>query len=133
MSQENVEIMRRGFDHFAATGDFLAEIMDPGFVWNMSTFRGWPERQTYAGIQGARRFIADWTEPWEDWELDLEALRDAGDRVVAITRQRGRSTATGITVELESAQVWTLREGKQVRMDMYASPAEALEAAGLSE
>jgi ketosteroid isomerase-like protein len=29
------------------------------------------------------------------------------------------------------AQVWTLREGKQVRMQMYADPAEAFEALGL--
>jgi len=31
------------------------------------------------------------------------------------------------------AQVWTLRDGKQLRMEMYASPAEALEAVGLRE
>jgi hypothetical protein len=31
------------------------------------------------------------------------------------------------------AQVWTLRDGKQSRMEMYASPGEALEAVGLSE
>ena len=133
MSQENVEIMRRGFDHFAATGDFRAEVMHPDFVWNMSTYRGWPEQQTYSGIQGARQFIADWTEPWEGWEFEVEALRDAGDKVVAITRQRGRSKTTGVAVDMEFAQVWTLRQGKQVRMDMYSSPAEALEAVGLRE
>jgi hypothetical protein len=26
MSQEHVEIVRRGYEHFAATGDFLAEM-----------------------------------------------------------------------------------------------------------
>jgi hypothetical protein len=31
------------------------------------------------------------------------------------------------------AQVWTLRDGKAIRMQMYASVAEALEAVGLSE
>jgi ketosteroid isomerase-like protein len=30
-------------------------------------------------------------------------------------------------------QVFTVRDGKQVRMEMYADLAEALEAAGLSE
>src|SRR5262249_32775937 len=125
--------MQRGFEHFGATGDFLAEIMHPDFVWNMSTFRGWPERQTYAGIRGARQFIAEWTEPWEDWEIELRALRDAGDKVVAITGQGGRSKASGVKVDREFAQVWTLRQGKQTRRDMYSSPAEALEAVGLRD
>jgi hypothetical protein len=31
------------------------------------------------------------------------------------------------------AQVWTLRDGQGVRMEMFASPDEALEATGLSE
>jgi hypothetical protein len=30
-------------------------------------------------------------------------------------------------------QVFTIRDGKLARMEMYADPAEALEAAGLSE
>jgi hypothetical protein len=65
----------------------------------MSTFRGWPERKTYPGIEGAREFLRDWLDAWEDWELEVETLRDA----------------------------------KQVRMEMYADPSEALEAAGVRE
>ena len=29
------------------------------------------------------------------------------------------------------AQVWTIRDGKETRMEMYADPAEALTAVGL--
>jgi len=49
MSQENVEIVRRGFEHFQATGESLPEFVDPEFVWDMSTFRGWPERSRTPG------------------------------------------------------------------------------------
>jgi ketosteroid isomerase-like protein len=133
MSQENVETVRRGFEYFIATGDFLEEIVDPEFVWDMSAFRGWPERQVYAGLKGAREFIADWREPWEDWELELEELVDVGERVVAIVRQRGRSKGTGLPVDMHFAMVWTIRDGKQARMRMYASPDEGLEAVGLRE
>jgi len=31
------------------------------------------------------------------------------------------------------AQVYTLRDGKEVRMEMYADPAEALKAVGLEQ
>ena len=133
MSQENLEIARRGYEHFRVTGELLAETLPPDFVWDMSKFRGWPERQAYPGIDGAMQFIADWTESWEAWELELDELRDAGDRVVMILRQRGRSKATGLPVEMRFAQVWMFRDGKQIRMEMYASADEALEAVGLRE
>jgi ketosteroid isomerase-like protein len=97
----------------------------------MSTFRGWPEQLTYRGIEGARQFIAEWTEAWDDWELEVEDYIDAGKRVVVLLRQRGRSKATGVPVEMRLGQVWTLRDEQQIRMQMYASPEEALEAAGL--
>ena len=31
------------------------------------------------------------------------------------------------------AQVWTLRDGEQLRMEMYADPQEALDAVGLGQ
>jgi len=133
MSQENVEIVRRGYEHFVATGEPLEEIIDPEFVWDMSTFRDWPERQTYEGSDGAREFLADWVGAWDDWELNVEELHEAGDKVVAILRQRGRAKSTGLPVDMHFGQVWTIRDGKQLRMQMYASPEEALEAAGLRE
>ena len=99
----------------------------------MSTFRGWPEQQSYDGVEGARAFLGAWLNAWDDWELELDALHDAGDKVVAIVRQRARSKATGRPVEMVFGQVWTLRNGKQVRMEMYADSVEALQAVGLPE
>ena len=63
----------------------------------------------------------------------MEALHDAGDMVVAIVRQRGRSKTSGLPVDMAFGQVWTIRDGKSARMEMYADPAEALAAVGLSE
>ena len=131
MSQENVEIMRRGFAYFQANGDFLEELVAPDFVWDMSKFPGWPEQQVYEGIDGARAFLAIWTEPFDDWEINVEAFHDAGDEVVIILRQRGRSKTSGAPVDMLLAQVYTVRGGKQRRMQMYADPAEALRAVGL--
>jgi ketosteroid isomerase-like protein len=134
MSQENVvEQARRIYDHFIATHDVRAETFHPEFVLDMSTFRGWPEQQTYRGIEGLRAFIAAWLEPFDDFEFEVKELRDAGDKVVAVISQRGRSKFGGVPVEMHFAQVMTYRDGKQARVDMYATPAEGLEAAGLSE
>jgi ketosteroid isomerase-like protein len=133
MSQQNVEIIRRGYEYWSTTGELLPENVHADFVWDMSTFRGWPEQQSYLGIEGTRQFLAEWDDAWDDWEVEVEDYIDAGERVVAIVRQRGRSKATGVPVDMHFAQVWTIRDGQQIRMQMYASPDEALEAAGLSE
>ena len=65
--------------------------------------------------------------------VEAESLHDAGDKVAAILRQRGRSKTTGLIVDMQFGQLWTLRDGRQVRMQMYASAEETLEAAGLTE
>ena len=133
MSQESVEITRAGYERFAATGEFVGDLATDDFVWNMSNFHGWPEQQAYVGIDGASAFLSEWTAAWEDWELEVDDILDAGDKVVVLVRQHGRSKAAGMPVEMSFAQVWTLRDGKQTRMDMYSDREEALEAAGLSE
>jgi ketosteroid isomerase-like protein len=107
--------------------------MTQDFVWDMSRFRGWLEQPVYEGTAGARRFIEDWGGSWEDWTVEAESFYDAGDRVVMVVRQRGRSKATGMSVEMVMAMVYTLRDGKQVRMVMYADPSYAVRVAGLAE
>ena len=128
-----MELVRRGYEQFARTGRFVAEMVTSDFVWDMSNFQGWPEQQVYEGAEGARTFLRDWAAAWDDWELEIDALYDAGDKVVAFMRQRGRSKAAGMSVEMSFAEVWTLRDGKQARMEMYSDPQEALKAVGLSE
>ncbi len=129
MSQENVEIVRRSYGHYMATGEVRAHA---DLVWDVSNL-GWPDQQIYTGNEGATQFMAEWADAWDDWEMEAEDYIDAGERVVVILTQRGRSKATGIPVEMRFAQVWTLRDGLGIRMQLYASVEEALEAVGLSE
>jgi ketosteroid isomerase-like protein len=133
MSAENVDVIRRGYEHLRETGEPLSENWHPDFVWDMSTFRGWPEEQTYLGREGYERFMRNWLEPFDDWHLDVERYVDAGDQVVVIQRQRGTSKSSGVEVDMRFAQVWTVRNGKQVRVELYADPDEALAAAGVTE
>jgi ketosteroid isomerase-like protein len=133
MSHENVEIVRRTYEQFVATGRVVRELASPDFVWDMSNFHGWPEQQAYEGIAGAEAFLRDWAAAWDDWELELEALHDAGHRVVGLMRQRGRSKSAGMPVDMSFAQVWTLRDGKQTRMEMFSDRDEALKAVGLAD
>jgi ketosteroid isomerase-like protein len=129
MSLENVEIIRSGYRHFLATGEVRAHA---DLIWDVSRL-GWPDQQIYTGPGGADQFNAEWADAWDDWELEPEEYLDAGEHVVVILTQRGRSKETGIPVDMRFAQVWTLRDGRAMRMELYASVEEALEAAGLRD
>ena len=49
MSQENLDLLRRGFEHVESTGEVLRETVHPDFVWDMTTFRDQWSR-TYVGV-----------------------------------------------------------------------------------
>ena len=133
MSRENVEIVRSAYQHFQATGELRPELMAPEVVWDMSKYAGWVERSVYHGVDGARELVEDWTEVWDEWQYELDALVDAGEQVVVIIHQRSRSQFSQLPVTRSLAQVWTMREGIVIRMEGYSTPGDALRACGLAE
>jgi ketosteroid isomerase-like protein len=135
MSQENLDLLRRGFEHVAGTGTLLPETVQPDFVWDTTTWSslGGLNLKRCVGLDEANRWLAQWTEAFESWSLDIEEVFDAGDEVVTFVRQHAKARHGGPEVEMRFAQVWTFRDGVIARMEMYSDRAEALKAAGLRE
>jgi ketosteroid isomerase-like protein len=138
VSQENVEIVRRGFEAFNRGGPeamISGGFWSPEIVWDTSP-SAVPGLGVYRGQDEVKSaFENDWFKafPFEEWEIAVEELIDHGDKVIAMSTQRGRGASSGVAAELEQAQVFTLRDGKVVRIDSYLNREKALEAAGLSE
>ena len=133
MSQENVEIVTRGLAEFAAT-DRLPDDLAADFIWDMSTFRGWPDQPMFHGSDGFTEFLSAWREPYDDWSMVVEQVLDAGgDRVVGVLVQRGRLRGSGADARLRYGAVYTVENGQIRRAQCYATVAEALEAVGLRE
>jgi ketosteroid isomerase-like protein len=131
VSRERVETVQRVYEHLMATRELPAEAFEPDYVWDMSSFRGWPERPTYDGVEGAREFLGDWLGMWDDWEARIEEIQDVGDRVVLAAYQRGCAKTTGVPLDMRYGQVWSFRGARVIRTETYADPAEARTAAGL--
>jgi ketosteroid isomerase-like protein len=133
VSQEYVDTLRSGYEWFRVNGRFPAHLATPEFVWDISHSEGYglAVQQVYEGPQGADDFFAEWGSAWDDWEVEIEALHDLGDKVLAIVKQRGRSRLTGIPAEMLMAMLWTFRDGRLTRMDMYSDVGEALKAVGM--
>jgi ketosteroid isomerase-like protein len=130
VSAENVQLARRSYDHFIGTGDPIWDLWSPDIVWDMSTFRGWPEDPVYQGRDGFERFMRNWLEPFDEWTMEVEDLIGVADRVVAVLRQYGKARG-GTIVDMHFAHVLTFRDGKITRASIYADVDEALAAAGV--
>jgi ketosteroid isomerase-like protein len=132
MSRENVEVVRRALDAWNA-GDpaVAAAVLDPDVEWQL------PENFPDTGVlQGRERVIAELEallDSWDEFTVEVRELIDAGDRVVALVRYRGRAATTGLILGGQSmdAQVWTLRGGRAVEVRMYSGTDSAFAAAGI--
>ena len=136
MSEENVEIVRRGYELYAA-GDFEgvadlfsgdAEIPDAGGLGVAGTATG-----ARHGPEGFLRAIEETLEAFEDYRNEVEEFIDAGEAVVVPVRITGRGRASGANVEVRLVHLWVLHDGKVIHGEVHRSTEEALEAAGLSE
>ena len=134
MSRDNVELVRRAH-HAAMKGDlepFIATLA-PDVVWDTSR-SPFPEARIYHGIDGVREWFRELGDAFdEEVRYEIEELRDLGDRVLLVLRAEAAGRSTKIGVDWRFVPVYTLREGKVVRMDRYGDRAEALAALGLSE
>jgi ketosteroid isomerase-like protein len=124
MSQESVEIVRR---FLVLDVDEALAYADPGIVWNPI------EELATQGHNAVRASLARWKAAWDDYELMAEEFVDVGHQVVVTVRLRGRGRGSGVEIDARFHDVFTLRDGKIIRMDQFAKRSEALEAVGLRE
>ena len=128
MSQENVEIVREVWDAYSR-GDYdrVGGFHDPHIVV-ISLEDG--------ALYGNDAVLANyerWDEAWEGAESTLEEVIGHGDRVFLTARFHARGRASGVEIDTRIYEVYTLRDGKVLRIDEYEHRAEALETAGLQE
>jgi hypothetical protein len=94
MSQENVELVRRGI----ASADTFWALLDEDVVLDT---RNYPGLDIYGTpVVVGRKAVIDYTRPywgtWDDYHLEAEELFDAGSSVVGVVRERGRGKGGGV-------------------------------------
>ena len=132
MSQENIELAHRLVEWFNA-GDVDALQAHSTADVEIVPLRADIEGTVYRGPEAAAAFAADNDESWEELRFDAEALRDAGERVVAIGQLSARARGTGAPVAARLAMLFEFRGDQLSKARTYTDVPEALEAAGLSE
>ncbi|MGH2963490.1 MAG: nuclear transport factor 2 family protein [Microbacterium sp.] len=134
MSEENVEIVRLGYERWEQLGRPDYEFLDPEIEWRGP--REFPDlAEPHFGHEGVGRYLDKVNEAFEDYRMIPEEFIDAGaDQVLVFSREGGRGRGSGAEVKTNpTAHLWTLRDGKAVLMQSCWERSEALEAAGLEE
>src|SRR4051794_3210445 len=132
MSQENVEIVRAAFDAFSRGNmETFLGLMDPEILVMQPPEV--PDGTTRHGHAGVMEAIAAWPEQWDDFQIEIAQIIDAGNRVAVKTHQRARGKGSGVAVEDDIWFVAGFRNGKVAEWRMFGAKSQALEAAGLSE
>jgi ketosteroid isomerase-like protein len=139
MSDESRELDRALYDELLSGGsvrdferrltdDALARFLDPRIEWVPA-----PDSllavDSYRGFEGVRRFWGEFVSNWETYRVELLRIDDAGnDRVAVVVHVVGRMH--DLEVDDTRSSLLTVRDGRVVRVDSFADPEGASQAAG---
>ena len=87
-----------------------------------------PEAGVYRGRSAIRTFLCSFLESWEDFHQETEDLIPGDGCVLILLRSEVRGKGSGIEVQAKYAHLWTMHEGRGVRVDAYLHRDEALRA-----
>jgi uncharacterized protein len=133
VSEENIDLVRQLYERWA-TGDFMTpEFFDQNaeMVRVGGDATGLPG--TWRGLENIWKASTEWMQAWENLRLKPIQWFDLGDRVLVVARSTGRGRSSGLPLDQENAQLFTLRDGKIVRWELYHEVGDALRAAGLDD
>jgi len=132
MSQENVQVIREGYDAFNGGNiEGVVATLDPDIEWWPAADE--PITEPYRGHDGYRSLVAEIRDYVPDLQAEIEEVFAVADRVVTCVRFWGRGRDSGVPVEIRETNVARFRDGKIVEVREYREKAEALEAVGLAE
>ncbi len=124
----NREIVENLYKSFAA-GDIPGVLGALAAEIEWTEAEGFPYGGTYVGPESVLMnvFMKLGTE-WEGWTAVPEQIVDGGDTVVALGNYSGKFLATGKSMTVPFAHVWTIRDGKAVRFVQYTDTLKVSEA-----
>lgn len=131
MSEEIVEKVRRGYEAFNRRDwDGALADVDESVTWRPIFSVETPELR---GREAVRKAWIDAVD-WLDIRVSVQELIPVdSERVVAVATWTGRGSASETPVGSTAAQVFTMKDGRLIKVESYSDRGEALEAAGLSE
>lgn len=138
MSEENVQLVRRGWEAFKAIGGergvdaYFDEMCADDIV--SEDFPELPDRAIYLGREGVLQRYRNFVESWEDIGFEpIEFIDSGDDSVIVVVAMSGHGEGSGVPLDGPAVFLYDLRDGRIVRDRAFMSRSQALAAAGQDE
>jgi ketosteroid isomerase-like protein len=92
-----------------------------------------PDPQVHRGHEGVLASLRESRSAFQGLDMVPEEFLSAGGHVIVVFRFQGKGRGSGIPIDERLAHLWTIRDGKVIRMAVYSGREEALRAAGALE
>ena len=89
--------------------------------------------EAYRGPEAVLGWMDEGDDAFDDFTVELLEVEELAGHVVVSMRQRGRGKASGAEVDHRFTHVWTLRDGRAIRMQSFAHRDDAIRYAERSE
>jgi len=90
------------------------------------------DASVYRGRDAAVQAFMEFFGPYEEVHVDPQEFFDRGDRIVVFFLQRCRPRGSSAMVEVRAAHLWTMRDGRAARLEIFPDRDRALAAAGVT-
>lgn len=126
MSSENVNQLRSAYEAFKRRDlPFIFNLFDENVTIYQSELLPWGGN--YHGLQGVKEFFARLLQHI-DSQVDPNQFVEAGDHIIAISHLHGTVHSNNKPFDLTAVHVWTFRNGKAVRFEIYIDTPQMLAA-----
>jgi ketosteroid isomerase-like protein len=126
---EDLEAVRRSYEAFNR-GDLEAWLgwFSADATWQAA--REDPDAALHSGLDEIRRYAEGWIEAYEGLRCEPQEIIEGGRGYVVWVRVTGTGRSSGIPLDMEQAQVMTVRDGRIAGTHEYFDRAEALAVVG---
>ena len=137
MPHADVETLRIGYEA-VSRGDWDAVTRDAHPELELQTADRVVNPGIYRGRDAVRQFFEDLFEPFEEVVVEPEEFFERGDQIAVFVVTRLRPAGSSAVIENRVGHLWTMREGKASRLEVFPKREHAVEAltsppAGLSQ
>jgi ketosteroid isomerase-like protein len=125
---DNIRLLRRLYEVWdAQDGEAVIAMLDPEFEWVNPVYAVDPGIRR--GHDGFRKVMENLDTSFCEQHRVIEGLVDLGDRVLAHTIFQAEGRDSGAKIDIPEQHLWTMRDGKVLRIEWFHDAAEAERAA----
>jgi uncharacterized protein len=121
----SVALVRRLYEAHG-NPEIIRPLLSPDVRWEV--VEGFPHGGAYVGLDRVGEFFGRLLGDFDEFRAIAAEFFETGDRVMALGSYIGRARSTGKSFTARFAHVWTVRDGKIVRLQQCADTLQLAQA-----